>query len=184
MKFCFGDIVVVEKNLIGVVVRDWIKSTYDNKLVPHHEVYVRYFNEIRDYSEESMERYMVRHKYLDGNEIIYQSNAVNNRMDYVPEEAVVNREEINSPTLPEIFYDDVNRDIEIKYSSGTRQRAINSLYRASITNLDGFFSKSPIEINRIRNLGYITKGFILDAIYNYCEKYKIKPKYSKSAYSC
>ena len=140
MKFCFGDIVVVEKNLIGVVVRDWIKSTYDNKLVPHHEVYVRYFNE--------------------------------------------NREEINSPTLPEIFYDDVNRDIEIKYSSGTRQRAINSLYRASITNLDGFFSKSPIEINRIRNLGYITKGFILDAIYNYCEKYKIKPKYSKSAYSC
>ena len=78
MKFCFGDIVVVEKNLIGVVVRDWIKSTYDNKLVPHHEVYVRYFNEIRDYSEESMERYMVRHKYLDGNEIIYQSNAVNN----------------------------------------------------------------------------------------------------------
>jgi hypothetical protein len=29
MKFCFGDIVVVEDNLIGVVVKCWTDKTYE-----------------------------------------------------------------------------------------------------------------------------------------------------------
>ena len=77
MKFCFGDIVVVENNLIGVVVKSWCPSLWSNKS-PHHDVYVRYFDEIRDYSEDVMQRYMVRHKYLSDEEIVYQDNAVNN----------------------------------------------------------------------------------------------------------
>ena len=73
MKFCFGDIVVVEENLIGVVVKSWCSL---NKEI-EYEVYVRYFNEIRNYKENQIQRYMVRHKYLNEEEIEYQKNAIN-----------------------------------------------------------------------------------------------------------
>jgi len=182
MKFCFGDMVVVKGNLIGVVVRDWLKRTYDDKLVPHHAVYVRYFNEIQDFREDQMERYMVRHKYLDKKEIIYQSNAVNNRLDYVPEDVDINVEEIGqSPTLPDIFYDEVNMQIANK-DKGIRQRAINSLFRKGITDLNSFFDKTPLELKYIRNFGEVTKDYAVDAIYRYCKKYKIQPKYKKEVY--
>jgi len=69
MKFCFGDIVVVEKSLIGVIVKCWTDKTY--------EVYVRIYNSIKAYEEQGIERYMVRHKYLDEEELEYQYNAVN-----------------------------------------------------------------------------------------------------------
>ena len=71
MKFCFGDIVVVERNLIGVVVKSRVlrENNYD--------VYVRSFNRIINYKESEIERYMVRHKELDEDEMYYQSNAVN-----------------------------------------------------------------------------------------------------------
>lgn len=71
MRFCFGDIVVVEGSLIGVVVKSWTGSRG-----PHHEVYVRMYNAIQEYDESQMERYMVRHKYLDDNEIEWQKNAI------------------------------------------------------------------------------------------------------------
>ena len=73
MKFCFGDIVVVEGLLIGVVVKSWCGS--ENR-EPHHEVYVRSHNCIQEYSENDMQRYMVRHKYLDEEELEWQYNAV------------------------------------------------------------------------------------------------------------
>lgn len=68
MKFCFGDIVVVESSLIGVVVKSWEDRTY--------EVYVRMYNSIVKYDENSMQRYMVRHKYLNEEEMQYQSHIV------------------------------------------------------------------------------------------------------------
>jgi len=75
MKYCFGDIVVVEHEKIGVVVKDWINYHKGKKTV-YHEVYVRMDNEIKEYTENEMERYMVRHKYLDEDELYYQHNAV------------------------------------------------------------------------------------------------------------
>lgn len=75
MKFCFGDIVVVEENLIGVIVKSWIHST-DNGKEYEYEVYVRDFNSIVDYNEKDIERYMVRHKELDDQEIEYQRNVI------------------------------------------------------------------------------------------------------------
>lgn len=69
MKFCFGDIVVVDECNIGVIVKSWNDHTYD--------VYVRMRNDIFQYREEKIERYMVRHKYLDEEELVYQNNAVN-----------------------------------------------------------------------------------------------------------
>lgn len=73
MKFCFGDIVVVEETLIGVVVKCWVGSVSGN----NYDVYVRMFNGIKNYQEHEIERYMVRHKYLDEQEIENQANAVN-----------------------------------------------------------------------------------------------------------
>lgn len=71
MKLCFGDIVVVEENLIGVVVKTWIGT----KGV-HHEVYVRDFNSIKEYLDDEVERYMVRHKELDDQEIEWQHKGI------------------------------------------------------------------------------------------------------------
>ena len=73
MKFCFGDIVVVEGSYIGVIVKSWISS---QKGVVH-EVYIRSYGNIVEYKESDIQRYMVRHKYLDEEDLEYQANAVN-----------------------------------------------------------------------------------------------------------
>lgn len=76
MKFCFGDIVVVEENLIGVVVKSWV--TYSNgNTIRNYDVYVRMHNSIKNFSENQIERYMVRHKYLDEEEQMYQNDVIN-----------------------------------------------------------------------------------------------------------
>lgn len=80
MKFCFGDIVVVEDIYIGVIVKSWIGNDGNN-----HDVYVRMKNQIVNYKESDIQRYMVRHmtllsilsKYLNEEELEYQYNAVN-----------------------------------------------------------------------------------------------------------
>lgn len=67
-KFLFGDIVVVDENLIGVIVKTWesVKKGF------YYEVYVRYYNRIVEYDEKDIERYRVRHKLLDEDEMYYQ----------------------------------------------------------------------------------------------------------------
>jgi formylmethanofuran dehydrogenase subunit A len=78
MKFTFGDIVVVDGENIGVVVKSWIPVTGPNKRRGcHHEVYVRMYNAIREYYDDEMDRYMVRHKFLSDEEKEYQHNAMN-----------------------------------------------------------------------------------------------------------
>lgn len=74
MKLIFGDICVVEGNLIGVVVKCWGRSAKGKE--PTYEVYVRMYNGIKEYGASEVERYQVRHKYLDKEEIYYQGDAV------------------------------------------------------------------------------------------------------------
>lgn len=73
MKFTFGDIVVVEETQIGVVVKTWVRN--NEELI--YEVYVRNLNNIKEYKEKDIQRYMVRHKELNEEEIEYQNNAIN-----------------------------------------------------------------------------------------------------------
>lgn len=72
MKFVFGDIVVVDKDQIGVICKSWIRTDDSH----YYEVYVRSYNRIIEYDEEDIERYMVRPKYLSEEELIYQDNAI------------------------------------------------------------------------------------------------------------
>lgn len=72
MKFTFGDIVVVDEENIGVIVKCW-----DSNKGNWYEVYVRMYNSIKDYTEDEIERYMVRHKYLSEEEKQYQNNEIN-----------------------------------------------------------------------------------------------------------
>ena len=67
--FLFGDIVVVDVNLIGVVVKTWqrMDGSY------YYEVYVRSYNKINEYEEREMDRYRVRHKYLSEEELEWQN---------------------------------------------------------------------------------------------------------------
>ena len=74
MKFTFWDIVVVDWENIGVIVKSWWKW---NRWYNSHDVYVRMYNWIKEYKEEEIERYLVRHKYLDEQELEYQNNAIN-----------------------------------------------------------------------------------------------------------
>lgn len=73
MKYTFGDIVVVENDLIGVIVKSWV---HKNGIA--HEVYVRELNGIKEYKESKIERYLVRHKELSEEELEYQFNAIHN----------------------------------------------------------------------------------------------------------
>ena len=81
MKFTFGDIVVVEETQIGVVVKTWVRN--NEELI--YEVYVRNVNNIKEYKEKDIQRYMVRHKELSEEEIEYQNNAIN---PFVSEEEI------------------------------------------------------------------------------------------------
>lgn len=74
MKYCFGDIVVVEESLIGVICKSWCKSNRGAE--PDYDVYVRTFNAIKNYPESQVQRYMVRHKYLNDEELEYQQNVL------------------------------------------------------------------------------------------------------------
>jgi len=70
MKFLFGDIVVVNKYEIGVIVKSWVGSkNRENK----YEVYNRITSSIIEYNESDIERYKVRHKFLNEEEIEYQN---------------------------------------------------------------------------------------------------------------
>ncbi len=71
MKYAFGDIVIVDNENIGVVVKSWIRDSGIN-----YEIYVRMYNTINEYDETEVERYMVRHKYLSEEEKEYQNNAM------------------------------------------------------------------------------------------------------------
>lgn len=77
MKYCFGDIVVVDNENIGVVVKSWIGNTPDKN---NHDVYVRIYNGVKNYKESEIERYMVRHKYLSEEEKEWQYSAVNDTL--------------------------------------------------------------------------------------------------------
>ena len=67
--FLFGDIVVVDVDQIGVVVKTW-----ENNTGYTYEVYVRSYNKINTYEEREMDRYRVRHKYLDEEELMWQNS--------------------------------------------------------------------------------------------------------------
>lgn len=70
--YLFGDIVVVDYDKIGVIVKTWkaLGAGNDNKI--SYDVYVREYNGIREYLEKHVARYRVRHKYVDSKEIELQ----------------------------------------------------------------------------------------------------------------
>lgn len=74
-QLAFGDVVVVEKDLIGVIVKCWLGDNLGNP--PKYEVYVRNYRDIKEYFEPDVDRYLVRHKELDENELEWQYNGVN-----------------------------------------------------------------------------------------------------------
>jgi len=75
-KYLFGDIVVVDDVNIGVIVKSWEKILDEGKLTKgfYYEVYVREYNSIKNYQEDKIERYRIRHKYLDEQELEWQNN--------------------------------------------------------------------------------------------------------------
>ncbi len=66
-KFRFGNIVVVEKDLVGVIVKSW-ESLTSGKY--SYEVYVRSRNHIRDYTEDKIRHYLMC-KELSEDELQY-----------------------------------------------------------------------------------------------------------------
>ena len=73
MRYCFGDIVVVNGDEIGVVVKCWMRSLKGKE--PSYDVYCRMQDEVHCFTESQVQRYMVRHKYLDEDELRWQRNS-------------------------------------------------------------------------------------------------------------
>ena len=71
MKFCFGDIVVIHKDEIGVIVKSWHKVGGVNE----YDVYRRMTDSVETIPEQQIQRYMVRHKFLDEEELTWQANS-------------------------------------------------------------------------------------------------------------
>lgn len=69
-KFLFGDVVVVNESQIGVVVKSWENMRHG---CYYYDVYNRMTSKIEEYDEVMIERYRVRHKYLDEDELMYQN---------------------------------------------------------------------------------------------------------------
>lgn len=72
-QFLFGDIVVVDEGQIGVICKTWERLT-GKQTGFYYDVYVRSHNTISEYDETQIERYRVRHKYLDEAELMYQND--------------------------------------------------------------------------------------------------------------
>ena len=62
-SFQFGNVVVVEDDLIGVIVKSWADVT--------HEVYVRHFNSIKEYKESEITHYVYSKELLDEQKDFY-----------------------------------------------------------------------------------------------------------------
>ena len=78
-KYLFGDIVVVDGQQIGIILKTWgnFKREKGKQIEPigyYYEVYVREYNTIIKYEEVEIERYRVRHKYLSEEELGWQNN--------------------------------------------------------------------------------------------------------------
>jgi hypothetical protein len=69
-KFLFGDIVVIDEDYIGVILKTWEDSNTDGF---GYDVYDRMTNQIETYYENEIDRYRIRHKYLDEEELSYQN---------------------------------------------------------------------------------------------------------------
>ena len=67
-RFQFSNVVLVEGNLIGVIVKTWGAS---ERRETHYEVYVRSLNIIREYDESDIRHY-VYDKELSDEQMEYQ----------------------------------------------------------------------------------------------------------------
>jgi len=62
MIFQFGNVVVVDDDQIGVIVKSWANNT--------HDVYVRSYNSVREYAEQDI-KHFVYSKELTEEEIAF-----------------------------------------------------------------------------------------------------------------
>ena len=100
MKLCFGDIVVVDDTQIGVVVKSWERSSLGSP--PRHDVYVRSYNAIINYPEDKIDRYMVRHKYLNEEEIEYQRNMIAGEVVTIGSDGYFSAEDVRKMSMTEV----------------------------------------------------------------------------------
>jgi hypothetical protein len=72
-KYLFGDIVVVEGDEIGVIVKTWEKDINLKRGNYAYEVYNRPQRCIKEYPEKEVKRYRTRHKELSDEEVEWQN---------------------------------------------------------------------------------------------------------------
>lgn len=169
MKFCFGDIVVIEDNLIGVVVKDL--CSLDNEI--SHEVYVRYFNEIRTYKEYQMERYMVRHKYLSDEEIMYQDNAINNRND-TTYYSIKQKNVLSATILDEL--------VTLEYAPEFITKLDRKLKKHNVITINDLIKIEPQQLYNNYGLSKIQYTNLVLMLVCVCRKYSINSMYSSDDY--
>lgn len=69
VKFQFGNVVVVDENQIGVIVKSWGKGSQTGYYT--HDVYVRSYNEVRCYPEGEIKHFVYSKELSEEEEGFY-----------------------------------------------------------------------------------------------------------------
>lgn len=70
MNFQFGNVVVVQDGLIGVIVKSWGKGLLNEGA--SHEVYVRDFNSVKTYREDDIKHFIYSKELTDEEREFYE----------------------------------------------------------------------------------------------------------------
>lgn len=71
MKFQFGNIVVVDDEEIGVIVKSWFGDNSEDGWINSHDVYVRSYNGVKCYKESEIRHYVYSKELLDEQKEFY-----------------------------------------------------------------------------------------------------------------
>ena len=184
MNFCRGDRVIVESNLMGTIVEEWLHQEYDGSIKPYYKVYVDYFRQIKEYDEDKLQRCLIRHKYLSGAEIIWQNNAIKgdtNTYEPIPYRKHSQKEIEEYKKMrrweyrTKLFETEVEPILENSkyYKPAICVRTCNCLRRADICTVQEIINLKPREMKRIRNMGVTSRRFLVNTFRDYVKQNQI-----------
>lgn len=184
MNFCRGDRVIVESNLMGTIVEEWLHQEYDGSIKPYYKVYVDYFRQIKEYDEDKLQRCLIRHKYLSGAEIIWQNNAIKgdtNTYEPIPYKKY-SQQEIDDYRFRRrweyrnnLFVSEVMPILKNSkyYKPKLYTRVCNLLSRNDVCTIQEIINMKPKDMWELKYIGKVSIKYIVDTFRDYVKQNQI-----------
>lgn len=184
MNFCRGDRVIIESNLMGTIVEEWLHQEYDGSIKPYYKVYVDYFRQIKEYDEDKLQRCLIRHKYLSGAEIIWQNNAIKgdtNTYEPIPYKKY-SQQEIDDYRFRrrweyrnDLFVSEVMPILKNSkyYKPKLYTRVCNLLSRNDVCTIQEIINMKPKDMWELKYIGKVSIKYIVDTFRDYVKQNQI-----------